>query len=208
MRTPHVVPALLMALTAAASTDPLAAQSEPRGWALRLEVARDAFTGASRDTLSVPGRAIDVTPAARPALDIGLSREAGGWEISLAVGYASGGLRARTGATAVEDYSGYVARLRAALLVGRRLAQLGSATLLVAAGPSIDHWRSSDIGNRTTIAGRAGLTLRVPLGPVLLENAARFGLGGSPWKEGDLPPGTELRALRTWSIGAGLVVPL
>ncbi len=199
---------IALALSAPALTGTLTAQQAPGGWVLRFEVTRDAFTGASRDTTAVPGVNIDIGPAPRAAFDVGLSRELGAWEIGLAAGYASGGLRATTDATIIDDRTGNVARFRAALVVGRRVARLGSAALYITAGPSVDHWRSDGIGNRTTIGGRGGLTVRFPLGPLSLENSVRFGLSGSPFKAAHLPPEAEVRALHTWSVGVGLVIPV
>jgi len=185
----------------------LAGQTGHR-WAIDVGIARDAFTGGSSDTTSLSGTEVEVVPAPRLAFEVGLSRGIGTWEIGLAGGYAAGALRARTDALVLDDRTGNVRRYRLALQAGRRLAGLGAATLHVTAGPLLDHWTTTGIGNRTTLGGRFGLVLRVPLGGVTLENALRFGLSPSPFRRRDLPPEAELRSLHTWSVGAGLVVPL
>lgn len=196
-----------LALPASMLAGTLTAQERPAKWALRVEIARDAFTGASRDTTQ-PAAAVEVGPAPRMALELGLTRALGGWEIGVSAGYASGGLRARTDVVALDDRSSDVSRFRAALLLSRRVTRLGSVELYIAAGPSLDHWRASGIGNRTTLGGRGGLTLRIPLGAVSLENTVRFGLSGSPFRARNLPPEAEVLALHTWSVGVGLVIPL
>jgi hypothetical protein len=187
---------------------PAAAQAHPEGWILRLEITRDAFAGASRDTSTIPGTEVEVAPAPRLALEGGLTRQLGAWEIGFGAGYASGSLRATTDDLILDDRTGDVRRFRAALQVGRRVASFGSATLHVVGGPSVDHWKVPGIGDRTTVAGRAGLTLRIPLGGIRFENSVRFGLGGSPFKSSDLPPEARVRTLRTWSVGAGVAVPV
>jgi hypothetical protein len=187
---------------------PAAAQAHPEGWILRLEITRDAFAGASRDTSTIPGTEVEVAPAPRLALEGGLTRQLGAWEIGFGAGYASGSLRATTDDLILDDRTGDVRRFRAALQVGRRVASFGSATLHLVGGPSVDHWKVPGIGDRTTVAGRAGLTLRIPLGGIRFENSVRFGLGGSPFKSSDLPPEARVRTLRTWSVGAGVAVPV
>jgi hypothetical protein len=187
-------------------TGPAAAQGHPSGWVLRLEITRDAFAGASRDTSTIPGAEVEVAPAPRLALEAGLTRGLGAWEVGFGAGYASGGLRATTDELILDDRTGDVRRFRAALQLGRRVASFGPATLHVIGGPSVDHWQVPGIGDRTTVAGRAGLTLRIPLGGIRFENSVRFGLGGSPFNARDLPPEARVRTLRTWSIGAGVAV--
>lgn len=185
---------------------PAAGQGRPPRWVLRLEITRDAFTGASRDTSMLPGAEVEVAPAPRLALEGGLTRHLGAYEIGFGAGYASGSLRATTDDFILDDRTGDVRRFRAALLLGRRVASFGPATLHLIGGPSVDHWKVPGIGDRTTVAGRAGLALRIPLGGIRFENSVRFGLGGSPFHSRDLPPETRVRTLRTWSIGAGLAV--
>ncbi|HTS89059.1 MAG TPA: hypothetical protein VMG41_11250 [Gemmatimonadales bacterium] len=199
------VPALLGVLTVA---PPLSGQASSDGWALRLGVSRDAFTGASSDTTAVPGTVVDVQPAPRVAFEIGLRRAFRGWEVIVAAGYATGAARASTPAVLLEDRTGGVDRWRAGLLIGKRLATLDRASLVVLAGPGIDHWETDGFGNRTTVSGRAGLALRVPLGAVSFENSAFFGVGGTPFDRRYLPPEAVVHTLRTWSIGAALLIGL
>jgi hypothetical protein len=196
-----------LTLCLAAGAAPLAAQERPARWMLHLGVSRDAFTGASTDT-SIPGTEVEVVPAPRLAVQAGLRRRLGNWEVGLAVGFAVGALRALTNEVILDDRTSNVNRYRVALQLGRRLTNLGAASLHIIGGPSVDHWDVVDVGERTTIAGQAGLALRIPLGGLQFENAVRFGLGGSPFKAGDLPAAARPRTLRTWSVGVGVGVPL
>jgi len=183
---------------------PLSAQAPDRGWALHLGIARDAFSGASSDTSTIPGTEVEVTPAPRVALATGLTRQAGAWEFGLELGYTSGGLRASTEDLRVEQRTNDVSRFRAALTVGRRLARSGPVSVLLLASPGVDYWETEGIGNRTTVALRGGLLLRIPFGRVEFENRLLAGIGGSPFRREDLPPGGKVESLRTFSLGAAL----
>jgi hypothetical protein len=200
-----VSPVVLLAFGAAGT---LPAQTVGTGWSLRVGVAREAFTGASTDTTTIPRKEVEVAPAPRVAFEAGASRRIGAWEIRMSGGYAPGGLRAKTDVLLFDDRTSDVKRFRAALLVGRRIASLGPSELLLMAGPSVDHWKVPGIGDRTTLAGRAGLTLSIPLGGLRFTNNLLFGLGGSPFQRHALPPEARVRPLRTWSVGAELVFPL
>lgn len=184
------------------------AQERGHRWELRLDIGRDAFTGGSRDTTTLPGNEVEVTPAPRIAFEAGISRASGAWSIGLAGGYASGGLRAKAPALIIDDRTGDVRRYRAALLVSRRLIRRGDASLLVLAGPAVDHWSTPGISQRTTLSGRLGLSVRIALGGVAFENSVTLGLGQSPFRQRDLPDEADTRSLYTWSFGTGLRLPL
>jgi hypothetical protein len=183
---------------------PLDAQSAG-GWALTFGVSRESFSGASRDTSTVPGLQVDVVPTPRVAFELGLAREIGRWELGLGLGYAPGDIRATTEDLNFDDRTSGVSRFRAALRLGREVARLDAARLLLEGGVGVDYWRADVTGDRTTVAGTLGARLRVPLGSgFALENRALFTLGGSPFKKSALPPEAEVRSLRTWSFGVGL----
>jgi opacity protein-like surface antigen len=177
-------------------------------WTIGIGVSRDAFTGASTDTTTIPGVRVEIAPAPRLAIEIGVGRSAGAGELGLQLGYASGSLRAKTDALMLDDRTGSVTRWRLSLLAGRRLATYERLSLLLLAGPALEHWEVSGIGNRTTFSGRAGFALRIPLGRLSLENNATLGIGGSPFRPSDLPPEAEVRRMLTWSVGAGIRVAL
>jgi hypothetical protein len=199
--------ALFLFLTAI-SASLLVAQEREHRWALGFGLTRDAFAGGSSDTTTIPGTSVEVTPAPRLAFEGRVTRRLGAWEIGVALGYSAGGLRAKTDELLLDDRTGDVKRYRAGLLVSRRLARLGTASLRLAAGPALDHWSTPGVGDRTGVSARVGLSLRIPIGALALENAASFGLGSSPFQRRNLPPEARTRSLRTWSIGGGLVLAL
>lgn len=196
-RIPLILLALLLPTT-------LVAQRPGPGWVLLLNVARESFGGASSDTSTVPGTTVEVFPAPRLAAEIGLDRNIGDWELALTAGYASGDLRARTDRLVLDDKTTSLKRYRGSLLVGRRLLALREASLRLMLGPVIDHWTATGLGDRTALGGRIGVALRIPLGPVELENRALFGLGPSPFNRRDLPPEAKIESLRSWSLGIGV----
>jgi len=198
----------LLALFPLMLATPLAAQRPAGPWALVFSAARESFRGASSDTTTVPGTTVAVYPASRIATEIGVSRRFGAWEVALTGGYASGDLRASTDRLVLDDRTTSVKRYRGGLLVGRRLMAVQEASLRFMIGPVVDHWTTTGLGDRTTLGGRVGLAMRIPLGPVELENRALFGLGPSPFNRRDLPPEAKIESLRSWSVGVALRVAL
>ncbi len=189
------------------AAQPVSAQA-PSGdarWTLRLAVSRDAFTGASADTSTFSGTRVEVVPTPRLAMEVGVGRRVGRWEVGISGGYAGGGLRAATEELFLDERTGGVDRYRASLMIRREVARWDAAALSVGAGGLLDHWRVSDLGDRTTLGLRGGLILAVPLTAGLaLENTALVAVGGAPFKKADLPPDAVVKALWTWSFGMAL----
>lgn len=203
MRSTWLVSGLLLAASA------LAGQSPAPRWHLQFGTALEGFGGASADTSTIAGTEVEVRPASRLAFAVGLHRWWGSWETGVEVGYGSGALRAATDELQLDDRTADVTRYRAALLLGKRLAHLGNATLTLQVGPAVDHWELGGYGGRTTFAALAGLALRFPLGArVEFENRVQGSLGGSPFQRETLPPEAEIRSLRTLGVGAGLRIGL
>lgn len=203
MRSTWLVSGLLLATTA------LAGQAPDRHWQLQFGAALETFAGASADTSTIAGTEVEVRPASRVAIAVGLQRRWGAWETGIELAYGSGALRAATDELQLDDRTADVTRYRAALLLGRRLARLGGATLTLFGGPAVDHWELGGFGGRTTLAVQGGLALRFPLGArVAVENRVTAGLGGSPFRRATLPPEAEIRSLRTLGVGAGLRIGL
>lgn len=195
----------LLLLTQAAP--PLMAQAAGAGsrWTVSLALSRDAFTGASSDTTTIPGTRVEVVPTPRVAFEVGIGRQVGRWEIRLSGGYASGGLRASTKELFVDERTGGVDRYRASLMLSRDVAHLEAAVLSVTAGGLVDHWRVSALGDRTSLGVRGGVVLGIPLGRrIALENAALVSVGGGPFEKSALPPDATVSSLWTWSFGMGL----
>ena len=205
MRHPIRLVALL-ALVPTLFGVPARLQAQRSGrWSFHVAASHESFAGASSDTTTIPGAAVNVHPAPRLALEFGIGRRIGVWEVTLNGGYAPGNLRAVTDVVALDSRDGGVDRYRAALRLGRAVARLSAAHLIVEAGLAADHWAISDGSGRTTFAGQGGLRLRIPLGRGLaLEQSALFTLGGTPFAKSALPPEAELSSLKTWSLGVGL----
>jgi hypothetical protein len=182
---------------------PVAAQSMD-GWNLGLSVARESFTGAATDTVTVPGQRVEVTPTPRLNVEIAIDRSRGPWEFGLRAGYAGGSLRAKTDALILDDRSGGVNRWRMGLWVGRSIVTFQHATVSLLLGPGVERWSARGIGDHTTFGARAGLALRVPLGRLTLEHTASLGVSGTPFRRAALPAGATTRTMRTWSLGLGL----
>jgi len=189
-------------------TAPLGAQTDSGSrWALRFALSRDAFTGASSDTTTLPGTRIEVVPTPRLAFEAGVVRRMGRWELGLSAGYATGGLRASSEDLLVDERTGGVDRYRASLMLRREVARFDAAALSLTAGGLADYWRVSSLGDRASLGLRGGVVLGIPLGRrVGLENTALFSVGGGPFKKSALPPGTMVSSLRTWSFGMALRV--
>ena len=198
------MPVLLCILLPVLVPDRSNAQERPRPWELTLGVSRDAFGGASLDSVTVPAVAVEVTPAPRLAFEAGVSRSIGAWQLGVSAGYASGNLRARTDEVVLDDRSGGVVRYRLGLTLSRRLVTFAPASVHALVGPVLDRWETADLGGRTVPGARIGASLRFALGRFSLENALLFAVGGSPFDQGELPAGVILRPLTTWSVGSGL----
>jgi len=193
----------------AAAPAPLLAQEESAGsrWVVRLGLSRDAFTGASQDTTTFPGSTVEVVPTPRLAVEIGLGRRLGSWELGLSGGYAGGGLRASTEALFVDERTGGANRYRASLMVRREVARLEAAALSVTMGLLADLWRVSSMGDRTSLGARGGAVLAIPLSRRLaLENAALVSVGSGPFRKADLPRDAKVSPMWTWSFGVAVRV--
>lgn len=179
----------------------LSAQSAPRRWGIDARISRDAFTGASSDT----GGVAEISPNPRIAYELGLSRSGPRWGLRLGLGFASGGLRGKTGQIRLDDNSTSVDRYRAALLVERVLTASGPLRLAATAGPTVDRWESEGINNRTVVGAQGGFHLGIAVGRFSVEEAAMVGVSGSPFTEAAVAPsGGKTRALWSWSFGVGL----
>lgn len=182
----------------------LAAAQQGSPWTLHLTLGRDAFSGGSLDSVTVPSVEVEVVPAPRLTVELGASRTLGAWEAGISGGYSSGNLRAVAPDVAVEDRSGGITRYRLALIVARRIVSFSPASVHAVAGPVLDRWESSDLGGHTAWGGRMGAALRFALGRASIENAVLFTVGGSPFDSEALPPGVILRPLRSWSAAVGM----
>jgi hypothetical protein len=65
-----------------------------------------------------------------------------------------------------------------------------------------------DGDHRLEVGVETSLALRLPVGPLELENRITLGISGSPIDQEDIGEGGAMRSLRTLAFGFGLRVPL
>ena len=151
----------------------------------------------------LPGTAAEIRPSPRSALHLSAGRTLGPWAVGLEAGWAGGHVEAANDAVSVQDRTSDVSRYRLAMGVERRVAAAGRGNLGVVLAPTLDLWTVGG-ANRVRAGAEARLVLRVALGSVALENRLAFGLSGNPVEAGDIGEVSELRGLRTVSVGIGL----
>ncbi|HEY7026046.1 MAG TPA: hypothetical protein VH438_00430, partial [Gemmatimonadales bacterium] len=130
------------------------------------------------------------------------------WEGRVDLGYAKGNLYGESNAAAIRDKTTHSQRLRAAFTIARRIVSFEGSRLQIEAGPTFDYWDTETLSERGSVGGRVGLSLLMPLGGMILENNVGFGISGNPFSENDIPAGARMRTFTTFSVGAGLRLPL
>ncbi|MGH7579826.1 MAG: hypothetical protein ACREM9_06620 [Gemmatimonadales bacterium] len=187
-----------------AAAPPIAAQmpAGSPGWHLGggVESIRFAHVAVSQ---AAPGVAAEVRPSARPGVHVAVGRAVGPWALELEAGWAGGHVEVGNDAVSVQDRRSDVSRYRLALGIGRRIAAAGSGVVEVGLAPTLDLWSVEGDG-RPRAGAEARLTLRVPIGAVELENRLSAGLSGNPIVQEDVGEVSDLRGLRTLSVGIGL----
>ena len=191
-------PGLLLLGLLIASQPALAAQ-----WSLAVEATASYYGGTSRDSGADP-------TAFRPhhPTSVGLRVDRRFGRLAFGVGTALGG-----GADLIAENSSVGAILKdalnlfevapeVALLLGRTGPGLA---VRVHAGPLIDVWSPEGEDTRTRAGGQVALSLEWPLSR-RFAGALRVAaaLTGSLFKEGELPPGFERRAMWRRSVSLGL----
>ena len=196
------------ALTIFASRGALA-QSTPRDsrWHLSLAAEGLRFSTAAVDTSAPPDLRASLRPTSRAGAQIGLDRAAGPWEAGISAGYAAGQVEIYNRSVKVVDRTAPITRYRLAASVGRALAPVGSGRLVARTGPTADLW-AVDGDHRMKIGIETSLALRLPLGPLELENRITLGISGSPIDQADIGGGGATRSLRSLAFGVGLRAPL
>ena len=195
----------LLSLLAAAP--PTAAQmpADDTGWHLGggVEAVRFGHVATSE---AAPGVAAEVRPSGRPAFHLSVGRQYGAWGLDLEAGWAGGHIEAGNDAISIQDRTSSVSRYRLAVGITRRLAAAGSGAIAIALAPTLDLW-AVDGDSRVRAGTEVRLVLRVPLGPVELENRIGVGLSGNPIEAADIGEVSDLRGLRTVLVGVGLRFP-
>ena len=195
-------PSLLLSLLAAAP--PIAAQTPTghTGWHLGggVEAIRFGHVAVSE---AVPGVAAKVRPSARPAFHLSVGRSYGSWGVDLEAGWAGGHVEAGNDALSIQDRSSQVSRYRLAVGLTRLITAAGNGWIGIALAPTLDLW-AVDGDSRVRAGVECRLALRVPLGPMELENRMGVGFSGNPIEASDIGSASDLRGLRALFVGVGL----
>jgi hypothetical protein len=202
MRTAPIL-ALILGLTAATAQ---AQNSVDRPWQLRLAAGWQNFNGAAEDTSGSID--LELRPSNSIGLELGLAHRWDAWEGRVDLGYAQGNFQGESDDAAVRDKTTRSFRLRAAVIIARRIVSFQGSRLQLEAGPTLDYWDTQTVSERGSLGGRVGLSLLMPLGGMILENNVGFGVSASPFNQSDIPPGAWTKTLTTFTIGAGLRLPL
>ena len=109
---------------------------------------------------------------------------------------------------AIKDKTTHSQRLRAAITIARRIVSFEGSRLQLEAGPTFDYWDTETLSDRGSVGGRFGSSLLMPLGGMILENNVSFGISSSPFSENDIPAGAKMKTFTTFTVGAGLRLPL
>jgi hypothetical protein len=193
-------------LAACLSAGPLTAQAPSRwSWSLGLEGLR--FGAGAQDTVAESGSAVALRPSGRIGARLGVHRALGSWTAGLTIGVAQGNVEAANEVVAIRDRTADLSRYRAGVAVERRLARPRQGHLSFGVEPSLDLW-SLDGETRTRAGLQAGLTLRLPLGTLELEQRIIVGVSRSPLEAADLGGAFERRSLRMLGFGVGVRAPL
>jgi len=190
-------PALLVLGLLIASQPRLAAQ-----WSLAVEATASSYGGTSRDGGADPTA---FRPHHPTSVGLRVDRRFGGMAVGVGAALAGSDLIAENssvGAILKDALDLFEVAPEVALLLGRTGPGLG---VRVHAGPLIDVWSPQGGDTRTRPGGQAGLSLEWPVTRRFagsLRGAAA--LTGSLFKEGELPPGFERRAMWRRSVSLGL----
>jgi len=176
-------------------------------WHLTLVGEGLRFSRAAVDTSAPPDLQASLRPTSRVGVQIGLDRAFGRWEAGISAGYAAGQVEIYNESVRVVDRTAPITRYRVAASVGRALTRVGSGRLVARAGPTADLW-AVDGDHRLEMGVETSLALRLPVGPLELENRITLGISGSPIDQEDIGEGGATRSLRTLAFGLGLRVPL
>jgi hypothetical protein len=197
--------ALILGLVAATAQAQVKS-SVDRPWQLRLAAGWQRFNGGAEDTTTSVN--IEVRPSNSIGFELGLAHRWDAWEGRIDLGYARGSLYGESRNTAINDKTTGTIRLRAGFTLARRIVSIEGSRLQIEAGPTFDYWDTETLSERGSVGGRVGVSLLMPLGGMILENSLGFGISANPFSENDIPAGARMKTFTTFSVGAGLRLPL
>jgi hypothetical protein len=179
----------------------------PAGWSVAVGADGLWFGRAASDTGAPAEQSADLRPSGRAGLRVTLARTLGEWRAQLELGLAQGDAEARNRAVAIRDRTLDLSRYRLAVGLERAVTAVGAGEIALALAPTLDLWRAGG-ESRVRWGLEARGTLRLPLGPLALENRLGLGWSGAPLDEVDLIDDFDRHALRTLVFGVGLRMPI
>jgi hypothetical protein len=171
-------------------------------WSAAIQIGSDRFWGGS----------IENTPEHRSfrpyrptAFSAAIQRRGSGIGLGLRLGYTEAAL-ALEGSDAVVAANGVFTILSLSPEISYRLATVGAGNdLLLQAGPLLELWDIIDQGARTRWGAQAALAFAVPLSrKISAAVSGGVALISSPFEDGELLDGYELRALWRRRLAGGL----
>jgi hypothetical protein len=187
--------AMFMAATAAPAT----ASGQ---WSVAVEVGSVRFWGGSVE--NTPEHR-SLRPYRPTTFGARFERQSGRLGLGLRFGFTEASL-ALEGGDAIAAVKGVFTIYGASPEISYRIASVGPGNhLLLHAGPLLEVWSLIDEESRTRIGIQGAVSLGIPLGGRFAGSlAAGAALSPSPFKEGELDPTYELRALWRRSVAARL----
>jgi hypothetical protein len=201
------LPWCLIAAAVLVLPSPGSAQTAEPGWALGVLLESVHFSRGLVDAAAPSDIAAGLRPSSGTSISVALVRRGAAWRGELIAGWAGMRPQADNESVAILDQTTRLTRFRLGAALERRLCGIGTGSLALGAGPTLDWWRV--VGeDRVRFGGAAVAALRLPLGTWALEN--RFGLGssGSPFVPDDAGESYETRTLVSVTWGVAVRAPL
>jgi hypothetical protein len=176
-------------------------------WELGVLLESVHFSRGLVDAAAPSDIAAGLRPSSGTGISAALARGGAAWRGELMVGWAGMRPQADNESVAVLDRTTRLTRFRFGAALQRRIVGIGTGTLALGAGPTVDWWRV--IGeDRVRLGGAALAALRLPLGRWALENRLGLGLSESPFVPEDAGERYETRTLVSVTWGIAVRAPL
>jgi hypothetical protein len=183
------------------------AQAAGPGWALGVLLESVHFSRGLVDGAAPSDIAAGLRPSSGTGISVALARGGAAWRGEVTAGWAGMRPQADNESVAVLDRTTRLTRFRLGGALERRLCGIGTGSLALGAGPTLDWWRV--VGeDRVRFGGVAVAALRLPLGTWALENRLGLGLSGSPFVPDDAGESYETRTLVSVTWGIAMRAPL
>ena len=204
MRLPHW---LIAGVLLVAPTTGFAQAVAPTGWELGVLLESIRFSRGLVDAAAPSDVAAGLRPSTGTAIALTLARDGAMWRGEVTAGWAGMRPQADNKSVAVLDRTTRLTRLRLGAALERCVVGIGTGSVTLGAGPTLDWWRV--VGDDRVRLGAAALAaLRLPLGTWVLENRLGLGVSGSPFLPEDAGETYETRTLVSVTLGVAVRAPL